>query len=455
MKGKLSIEQINYVIEHLGHHVEIENGMLQFLRFGSKQDLVPPYILFTLSDEEFDLDRTLRISDIPVLYPLPGRNDHFYSIVNNNLIFHHDLLKSIFHLLSGYEEYKLGTQDNLGRFPYTDSLQFKLNIISKPIVNYYFEIILTALEEFCKIHKIKFRRKKIFSPFAFSLSHDIDRIDAYHFFEIALKIKQLIGLEKSPHSKWLTTKLTFHSMYHFANPFSHKNPFWNFRFLRDLEKKYGIRSTFFFLEKEGKHINSRYKFTEKRIQGLIAELIKEQCEIGLHGTIQSSSDLESLQRTLSHLQSVSEKPVTGIRHHYLKCRIPETFILHEQAGLVYDTSLSFAEHEGFRNSYCHPFKLFDFEKNRIINVWELPLLIMDGTLFYYRKLGFDDMTNSINEILDEAEKFNGVFSLLWHNSHFDEYEFPGITMYYKNLLEHLMHKNPERLTGSEICNRMK
>ena len=187
---------------------------------------------------------------------------------------------------------------------------------------------------------------------------------------------------------------------------------------------------------------------------MIRFLEEESCEIGLHGTIRSSTNQAALEKTLDNLQSVANHPIQGIRQHYLKCTVPGTMILHEKAGLKYDSSLGFAAHEGFRNSYCHPFKLFDFENNRTIDLWEIPLLVMDGTISFYRKLSFNEARYSIEDLLREVEKFNGIFSLLWHNSHFDEHEFPGITKFYEELLTQTMVKKPESLTGTDIVGRM-
>jgi len=51
-------------------------------------------------------------------------------------------------------------------------------------------------------------------------------------------------------------------------------------------------------------------------------------------------------------------------------------------------------------------------------------------------------------------KFNGVFSLLWHNSFFNEAEFPGITEHYTGILNLFESLGIEGITGMEIIGRM-
>jgi hypothetical protein len=77
---------------------------------------------------------------------------------------------------------------------------------------------------------------------------------------------------------------------------------------------------------------------------------------------------------------------------------------------------SFADHEGFRCGTCHPYRPFDLERNREIDLWEVPLVVMDGTLRQYRRLGPDEAVTRIVELADRCREVEGVFTLLWHNS---------------------------------------
>jgi len=454
MKKTLSNPQIEYVLEHLGHHAQLPAELRKLFRFGDHPESGNPQVVFPLSDKALDIEKILRINELPVLYPIDGSDSSFYTLENNTLLFHHDLLKSAFHLLSGYEEYKTGASDELGRYPYSESLQNKLQIATLPVVNYYFEAILEGLEKFCLQQKLPFRRTPVFEKAVFALSHDIDMIDAYHFFETGYKFKMLLRLVKSPYSRADTRRVAFSSLYHFLNPFSRKNPYWNFDFLMKSETERGFRSSFYFLEKDGTHDNSRYHFHSKKIRKMIKRLSENNFEVGIHGTIQSATNQESMKRTVENLRNVTPDKVEGIRQHYLKYRLPQTALIQQNEGLAYDATLGFAEHEGFRNSYCCPFKLFDFKKEEPLNMWQIPLNMMDVTFFGYRKLDFDSIHKSVQQLLGEVQKFNGVFSLLWHNSFFDEYEHPGVTSFYLELLDYIQSMDLEGITGLEIAKRM-
>ena len=173
--------------------------------------------------------------------------------------------------------------------------------------------------------------------------------------------------------------------------------------------------------------------------------------MGIHGTLGSALDQDSMDRTVGNLRQASPMPVAGIRQHYLKFSPGETGQIQERAGLKYDASLGFAEHDGFRRSYCWPFRLYDFRNDRTMDLWEVPLTVMEGTHFYYRKLDLAGSQASIETLVEEICKFNGVFSLLWHNHFFDEREIAGVTQHYTGILDLCRVKGMDGLTGRAIC----
>ena len=90
----------------------------------------------------------------------------------------------------------------------------------------------------------------------------------------------------------------------------------------------------------------------------------------------------------------------------------------------------------------------------MINVWEIPLNAMDGTLFHYRNLNTQEALLSIKSLIEEIKKFNGVFTLLWHNDFFDEDRFLGIKSFYEDLIATFHKENCESLTGKEIIKKL-
>jgi hypothetical protein len=315
-------------------------------------------------------------------------------------------------------------------------------------VNYYFRWIVEGLKRFAEINNLAFNIRSGKNGFHFCLTHDVDNLNYYTWPYLGYKIKEFFGLVKSQYSRSTTLKLLLNGAFQYLNFVNQKNPQWNFPFHIELENKLGIRSTYFFLQKGVKHADAYFDIREKRVVELFRRLKEGGFEIGLHGTVKSGYSQEVFNQNMQNMETVAGK-IQGNRQHRLIYRIPGTAIIHENSGLTYDATLGFAGHEGFRNGYCHPFKLYDFDNERMIDVWQMPLNAMDVTLMDYRKLSFDEVDKSINKMIEEIEKFNGVFVLLWHIGYFDEIRFPGIQAFYIQLLENIMNRKPLASTAIE------
>ena len=448
MKGYLSRGQIEYVLFHMNHKFVIDSWLKDRFHFMESYSELnfKGRIVFLLTPLSLNVKN---VKDIPVLFA-SKETDEIYSIINDNLVFHHDLVKSAFYLLSGFQEIMDKSKDQFGRFPYKNSLQYKLKIPHKPLVNYYFDIIKNGVKEYCDYHTLNFQEKKVFSSFGFMLTHDVDRLDANNFNDTVYKIKQFLGLSPSHLSRKKNLIKSMHSLYHFINPFSKSNSYWTFEYLTKIEKKYHINSVYYFLNKDQKYKDSLYDYSFKRVRKLIGYLKEQGSEIGLHGTIKSANDVENLKYYLDKLERNSGEQIIGVRQHFLKFDLPTTILNHEKAGLQYDSTLGFAEEAGFRNSYCLPFKLFDFKENRMIDVWEIPLNFMEVTFMGYKKYDYQKVVKTINQLLDEIEKFNGIFTLLWHNCNFDEVGYPAIKQNYEEYLQLIMNRKPINLTGKDV-----
>ena len=432
--------RIEYVLYHLGLLVELE-GVREYIVFGDEAKTDNMCIYFPVSVTDFDIKKVIYLEDhIPILFPVSDCF-RYYKQEGGSIIFDHDLLQSAFYLLSGLQEFDSETERPLNRYSWQDSIQKKLKITAKPVVNYYFEIIIEAIEKFCSLHDLRFRRKYPGRQPVLFMSHDIDRVKCYNF----------------PRFKMFLKKGKFFSALEviFKMILRVKDPWWNFDYILNVEREYEVKSTWFFLGKGIPHLDANYSYQDKKISDVISKLQKAGHEIGLHGTIRSAYNSEELQKNLAELQGVSEHPIEGIRQHWLNYYPGETEKLQSETGLKYDSTLGFHDHAGFRNSYCYPFRLYDFEQEKMQEIWELPLVVMDGSLFDYQKLSDQQARRFIGELKREIMKFNGIFTILVHNN------FVGAMsrklrkqrkQFYKDLLKSLKKDGYVSYTGSDICN---
>ncbi|MFW6173101.1 MAG: hypothetical protein ACOC5T_05095, partial [Elusimicrobiota bacterium] len=113
--------------------------------------------------------------------------------------------------------------------------------------------------------------------FAVCLTHDVDRVKkTYEFIYNFLKTRR---------------------SYHLRSIFEDEEPYWNFEKIMEIEDKYHVKSTFFFLNEKRdfksfslkKFISSLggYSFYEDKIAEMIQKLHRNGWEIGLHGSYNS------------------------------------------------------------------------------------------------------------------------------------------------------------------------
>lgn len=451
MQGYLNDNHIEYIFYHLAFRFQITDEIrkrISFNRNDTPEEFETGKIVFSLSDKKLDLENILSIDEVPILFPI-GKKASYYEWKDNTLVFNHDIFKSAFYLLSGYQEQASEKRDRYGRFPYEESIQKKLEIIGKPIVNYYFDIIANGIAVFCTKSKIGFRPLAVFDTMGFMLSHDVDVIDTYTFRDVLFRLKEVVFPSKTKYPPQKRIFYFWKYAINYASFFNRKNLHWDFEYLIDSAKKRGFKSVFYFLHKDLGKNDSKYKFSDKRIRKLFAILKENECEVGLHGSTRSAEDRDILKDHLERLKLYSRTAVSGIRQHRLIHKQLVTARLQYEAGLTYDASLGFAEHEGFRNSYCLPFKLYDFKKDEMLDLWQIPLVVMDATIFMYRKLDMRSAQDSILALIEECLKFNGLFTLLWHNGNFDEEFYPFGLELYEGILNTVKEHAPHSIRGSD------
>ena len=337
-----------------------------------------------------------------------------------------DVFNEVGHILSGHLE-KLNPEE-------------KIRISRIPLVDIYEKILFEAL----------YRETKPFWPdgkkFAVCLTHDVDEIrKTYQYFT-----RSLIHLKRGEFSKALKHIRSF-----FTDKISGNNPYWTFERIMNIEEELGVRSTFFFLQEDGKvelskpetwrHYGRRYRFNDLEIIKIIHKLSSGGWEVGLHGSYYSYLDPEKLEREKKDLESVFNKSISGIRQHNLNLKIPETWQYQEKTGLEYDTTLGSNHYLGFRYGTSFPFNPFNSITKKPLSILEIPLVIEDIALF--RK---NNAWENCVSIINTVENLGGVLTLLWHHSVFNEKEYPGWSEMYQRIISLCKEKNAWITTGNEI-----
>ena len=133
------------------------------------------------------------------------------------------------------------------------------------------------------------------------------------------------------------------------------------------------------------------------------------------------------------LEEGIEQKQWGGRMHYLRWSHPITLYGWENAGMSYDSTLSYADYAGFRCGTCFEYPAFDPIENKLLNLRIRPLIAMDVTVRKYMGLELSRDAFEMFERLKSACKVvNGTFTLLWHNN---QLETAQEREFYNSLLE--------------------
>jgi hypothetical protein len=226
------------------------------------------------------------------------------------------------------------------------------------------------------------------------------------------------------------------------------------------EGERGVRSSFNFCMTSGKgyhpengYWDPHYKVTDPGFRETLSGLRDRGFEVGLHGSYDSGSyrDPQSLRNEKRRLEELLQGPVYGGRQHYLRFSATETWKTHEQCGMLYDSTLGYHDRLGYRAGIGVPFRPFDGREGGLA-LWELPLLIMDGTVFDTEpELNtLEKRWNALEGMLTRLSAVNGCCAVLWHQRVFAHPAHTGWGDFYWRILDWVKDRDGFMGPGREI-----
>ena len=351
-----------------------------------RNDAIPEDILWARND-------FIPEDDIPVLF-----GDDRLIVKERYIESGIDIFASSFFLLTRWEEYVSKERDMHNRFPGSDCFAFKNRFLHRPLVNEYVEMLWKMLQKL----GYKGQRKK--REFNLVLTHDIDGLRYVLPKTIAGDIIKRRNLFKAlNNSKYLFVK----------------DPYDTFEFLMNISEKLGVRSHFYFMSTNSRmEYDTGFYLNTKRFRSRI-KCIKERGHIiGFHPGYYTYSDVKRWSLEKSLLEEAIQQNIYEGRQHFLRIDVPKTLAIWEMNSMNIDSTLGYADVEGFRCGTGDQFTVFDFLQRRPLNLKERPLVIMDGTLLYYRNYSKEKVLEIFNHYISIGRKYNSAITLLFHNSSF-------------------------------------
>lgn len=292
-------------------------------------------------------------------------------------------------------------------------------------------------------------------PFAVCLTHDVDLVTLYSYWQIFRAGSQSLRHNKSLENV-VRNALSFGRGLTVASLRKTKiDPLHCYEQWLKVEKSINAHSTFFFWSgwsNVSKHHFSdcTYELTDKivfdgrdcTVTDMIQEIDRQGWEIGLHPSWYSFDDADQIKRQKQALENVLGHEIVSIRQHYLHYDIRITPAVHAEAGFKYDSTLGFNDNIGFRFGTCYPWRLFDLQNEKELPLMEIPLIIQDGAMLNPDKgmrLDEDSAFRYIKQVTEAVERVGGVLTLLWHPQSIIN---PTWWKLYLRTLKYLQQKDP-------------
>ncbi len=335
--------------------------------------------------------------------------------------FGYDVLSLTSWMLSRAEEVGSTTLDDHGRFPAAASHAFRHGYLERPIVDEWFHILRQLAKRVWPSLELVPQTPSM------RVSHDVDSPSRYAFGRLGsflrtlggdvLKRHDLYGLVRGP-------KLRMES----RTQLSPRDSSNTFDWIMDRSEEHGLTSAFYFIcGRTDPARDALYEPEDTRIRALMRRIHDRGHEVGLHPSYGTYRSPELIVSEASRLRRVcAEEGIYqsswGGRMHFLRWETPTTLHGWEEAGMTYDSSMSYADRPGFRCGTCHEYPAFDPVEGRQLRLMIRPLVAMECTVMAPRYLGLGDGQAALDkfvELKNSCRAVGGCFTTLWHNTYFE------------------------------------
>ena len=358
--------------------------------------------------------------DIPIIF---GSSD--ITKENNKLKCAIDIFASSFFMLTRWEEYVNKKRDNHNRFSAFDSLAYKHGFLERPIINEYVEMLWNMLKDIGISQEREYKNYKLY------LTHDIDNPLKYGTFNKVLRSIGSNVLKNRDFNEAINNIAEYCGVLLGIK----KDPFNTFNELMDISDSLNTRSHFFFMGKGLTRFDNLYKINDEFIVELVDRIKKRGHHIGIHPTYNASNNSAQFKKEKNEIENTLDIKIEFGRDHFLRFEVPFTWQIWEDNGMKWDSTLSYADAEGFRCGVCYEYSVFNFLTRQKLQLKEKPLIVMEGAfLTKDSNIEASTMELRIVRLIDKVKKYNGEFVFLWHNSSFNTKQWEKYQYIYKKVL---------------------
>ena len=356
--------------------------------------------------------------------PAPGYsslpNPLIYN-VNRTIIVQYDLPGLIYWMLNRIEEFNPKMLDKHGRFNAFEAHAVRFGYLDRPVVDEWIYILRQVIIKNWNNVNLKELNPKTL------ISCDVDMPFKFSYGLLPIFKRLIFDLYKR--EKFSKICSSFFSMFSSFLSGQRNDPYFrNIYTIMDINEKSDNKVIFFFLTGGVHYLDKLYNWNSKLLRKLLVDIYNRGHRVGLHPSYLTYKDKSAIFKEAETLKNIMLNEGIFLeqlfsRQHYLRWDPSITPINLEYAQISCDSTLGFADLPGFRCGTCFDFMMFDHINKRELNVRQQPLLVMETTLIeeHYMNMGYDiKLIDVVRKFKDRTRAVGGCFTLLWHNSSFEE-----------------------------------
>lgn len=365
--------------------------------------------------------------------PFPDQNNViYYKNEKNTILLAWNFFNLIYELLTFKEEEIIKYRDKFGRFSSDQSILNEKGLLQTPVINDSIYLLLAVALGQKNGEKIADPKDYVLPPILV-LSHDCDQLLGNDIYTQSIRMYRLF--KDLSRGKFSALKNLIRIIENYFWP--RKYYFEEALAMADIERQFGFKSTFYLLT--GKY---RGRYGARSNSSIAKEFINKRpkdCEIGIHYNYGYAECLNELTQQISELDTPTNTALKSGRAHYLKFdsfKSPEIVF---NSGIRFDESIGYSNCNSYRVGYAGVFRPLSENKDKILDMFELPLILMDANT---AKKNLPDQESYL-KMFSHISIVGGIVTVLFHPGAFNNPEFEELRGKYLSILR-FCHKRQFR-----------
>ncbi len=355
-----------------------------------------------------------------------------------------NLFGNLFKLLTFGEELMTNERDKHGRFDALYSPRFKAGLLETPAFN---EAVAALVATCAGLHRNgvpDLYLDKLLKPPVIVLSHDCDiLLGNDHWTQLVRAVRVLAPVARAKFPRvanlwWIARNAVYPRRFYFDNVPG----------MIDLERGFAFTSTFYLLNGSGGRYGAR---SGSGILRQLLPLIPSGWDVGIHYNYDTFLDHDRFRTQFNELGEIVHKPINSGRAHYLRFDSKQSLPFLESFGIRCDESAGYAARIGYRCGIGGCFQPYDASSTGPLDIWEVPLVVMDGTLV--SQYGEESVV-AFRRLLLHLSRVGGAMSLVYHPGQFHNPEHPKMLGLYHRLLIECRQLGAKSETALSLVNNV-